>query len=41
MNMGKRSVDRDWRVAKAWLFTRLSDTEAGPLGGAGGRSDGP
>jgi RNA polymerase sigma factor (TIGR02999 family) len=41
MNMGKRSVDRDWRVAKAWLFTRLSDAEAGPLGGAGGRSDGP
>ncbi len=25
LNMGKRSVDRDWSAAKAWLFLRLSD----------------
>ena len=25
LNVGKRSVDRDWSAAKAWLFFRLSD----------------
>lgn len=25
LGIGKRSVDREWQVAKAWLFRRLSD----------------
>lgn len=28
LNMGRRSVDRSWSAAKAWLFFRLSDNDA-------------
>ncbi len=24
LNMGSRSVDREWQIARAWLFERLS-----------------
>jgi len=24
MNIGRRSVDREWAIAKAWLFRELS-----------------
>jgi RNA polymerase sigma factor (TIGR02999 family) len=30
LEMGRRSVDRDWSAAKAWLFFRLSDTATEP-----------
>ena len=26
LDMGRRSVDREWQTAKAWLFLRLSET---------------
>jgi len=35
LKMGTRSVDRDWQVARAWLFNRLSEIEAEPSDGAG------
>lgn len=28
LSIGQRSVDRDWRCAKAWLYCRLTDEEA-------------
>lgn len=27
LNMGKRSVDREWQAARAWLFVRLQDAQ--------------
>src|SRR5690606_36004439 len=30
LDVGKRTVDREWQCARAWLFTRLS--EDGPEG---------
>ena len=30
LGVGKRTVDRDWMAAKAWLFCRLSDTGTDP-----------
>lgn len=35
LEMGRRSVDREWQAARAWLFLRLSEE-----GGAGGAPDG-
>lgn len=32
LGAGKRSIDRDWQVARAWLFDRLAD-DAGADGG--------
>lgn len=34
LKIGKRTVDREWQAAKAWLFVRLSDDDAddGPVG---------
>jgi RNA polymerase sigma factor (TIGR02999 family) len=29
LSIGKRSVDREWQCARAWLFARLSDPEIG------------
>lgn len=29
MNIGKRTVDRDWQAARAWLFDRLSKDKDG------------
>ncbi|MCA9290184.1 MAG: sigma-70 family RNA polymerase sigma factor [Phycisphaerales bacterium] len=29
LGIGRRSVDRDWRCAKAWLFCRLADETTG------------
>lgn len=29
LSMGSRSVDREWQAARAWLFHRLSELEAG------------
>lgn len=29
LNIGKRTVDRDWQAARAWLFDRLSEHENG------------
>lgn len=29
LSIGKRSVDRHWQVAKAWLYRRLADVDAG------------
>jgi RNA polymerase sigma-70 factor (ECF subfamily) len=29
LDIGKRSVDREWQAARAWLFCRLSDGPAG------------
>lgn len=29
LSMGKRSVDREWKVARAWLYCRLSDDDPG------------
>jgi RNA polymerase sigma factor (TIGR02999 family) len=40
LGVGKRTVDRDWRVAKAWLFDRLQDPESGRPGGRLGVSGG-
>lgn len=34
LGMGKRSVDREWQAAKAWLYVRLSDA-TGAGDGAG------
>lgn len=28
LKIGKRTVDRDWQIARAWLFDRLSDHDA-------------
>ncbi len=28
LGIGRRSVDRDWQIARAWLFDRLSDPES-------------
>jgi len=28
LNIGKRTVDRDWQAAKAWLFLRLDDDDS-------------
>jgi RNA polymerase sigma factor (TIGR02999 family) len=33
LGVGKRSVDRDWQIAKAWLFCRLSGEDAEPADG--------
>lgn len=30
LDIGSRSVDREWQVARAWLFDRLSDRETEP-----------
>jgi RNA polymerase sigma-70 factor, ECF subfamily len=30
LSMGARSVDREWKAAKAWLYCRLSEAPAGP-----------
>lgn len=30
LNIGKRTVDRDWQAAKAWLFLRMSDGDDEP-----------
>ena len=35
LSIGNRSVDRDWQVARAWLFHRLSGKEAEPPGADG------
>jgi len=42
LKIGKRTVDRDWQAAKAWLFVRVNedDAEDGPGGGGGGAIDG-
>ncbi len=29
LNIGKRTVDRDWQAARAWLFDRLSEDDDG------------
>jgi RNA polymerase sigma factor (TIGR02999 family) len=29
MGIGRRTVDRDWQAARAWLFCRLEDPDAG------------
>lgn len=29
LNIGKRTVDRDWQAAKAWLFLRLDEDDEG------------
>lgn len=44
LGVGKRTVDRDWQAAKAWLMVRLSVDEAsedaaGPPVGDGGEAD--
>ena len=31
LSMGARSVDREWQAARAWLFLRLSEEEAGEM----------
>jgi len=37
LSMGSRSVDREWQVARAWLFDRLSEPEdEGAAGGVDG-----
>ncbi len=33
LSMGRRSVDRDWNAAKAWLYFRLSDADEGTVHG--------
>ncbi|MFM9957329.1 MAG: sigma-70 family RNA polymerase sigma factor [Phycisphaerales bacterium] len=36
LNIGKRTVDRDWQAARAWLFDRLRDDDGeGPQAGGG------
>ena len=30
LNMGRRSVDRSWSAARAWLYVRLSDADQEP-----------
>ena len=35
LGMGSRSVDREWQVARAWLFHRLSQLEREPADDAG------
>lgn len=30
LSVGSRSVDREWQIARAWLFDRLSDTPSEP-----------
>lgn len=42
LGIGKRSVDRQWQIAKAWLFDRLQerDTPATPHRPDGGRGGG-
>lgn len=40
LNIGKRTVDRGWQAAKAWLFDRLQDHEAGPTTGKKGDVEG-
>lgn len=30
LGVGKRTVDRDWNIARAWLFHRLSDSDSTP-----------
>jgi RNA polymerase sigma-70 factor, ECF subfamily len=37
LSIGKRSVDREWQCAKAWLFCRLSDSAAREPGDKLGR----
>jgi RNA polymerase sigma-70 factor (ECF subfamily) len=43
LGVGKRTVDREWRAAKAWLLLRLEDNGAGAGGPAegGGQGGGP
>ena len=36
LGIGKRTVDREWQCAKAWLFCRLSDTNSGIIGESDG-----
>jgi RNA polymerase sigma-70 factor, ECF subfamily len=40
MVIGRRSVDRHWAAAKAWLLFRLSDHQPGPMDSAGPADDG-
>ncbi|QYK49435.1 MAG: sigma-70 family RNA polymerase sigma factor [Phycisphaeraceae bacterium] len=40
LGIGKRTVDRDWQAARAWLFVRLSDDEGSPRD-SGGPPHGP
>ncbi len=30
LSIGRRSVDREWQIARAWLFLRLSELEGAP-----------
>ncbi|MBM4112179.1 MAG: sigma-70 family RNA polymerase sigma factor [Phycisphaerae bacterium] len=44
LEIGKRTVDRDWQAARAWLFDRLQEGGAsaagdGPSGGGAARGD--
>lgn len=42
LKIGKRTVDRDWQVARAWLFVRLrEDDPEADSNPAGGGADGP
>lgn len=34
LNIGKRTVDREWQAARAWLFDRLSEDEHDHVGDA-------
>jgi RNA polymerase sigma factor (TIGR02999 family) len=41
LQLGKRTVDRDWQAAKAWLFVRLGEDDPDEAEGAtGGGHDG-
>jgi RNA polymerase sigma factor (TIGR02999 family) len=31
LDVGRRTVDREWKVAKAWLYCRLGDGDAEPV----------
>lgn len=33
LSMGARSVDREWRCARAWLYCRLADGDGGSIDG--------
>jgi len=34
LKVGKRTVDRDWQAARAWLFVRLEGDDQGPADGS-------
>ncbi len=40
LKVSKRTIDRDWQAAKAWLWVRLSESDADTDGGAPGVSGG-